>query len=277
MASSSAPRRGRASVAFGLGGLKSWPAGSAGLPTVLPLRAGYSRVTQSHASPTRASESGPEPTRLEGLRIGSPSQTGALGDGDGGTSVLDRFHLVSHVHVRLALDAAALHRATQPLTGVLLRTGDDDAASPLPRTESSNRGLRQTQPGSMATGGEKTLALKPPRPRRRGRSVLATVDPELSQVKASYGAAPLDAADISRTPICCQVIKGEAAEQQIPARPRSAPRGTPGTARGRCYRDPGPARRGSCTSGPSPGTGRTAACRFRARRARPPTPRADDQ
>jgi hypothetical protein len=35
-----------------------------------------------------------------------------LGDGDGGTSVLDRFHLVSHVHVRLALDAAALHRVT---------------------------------------------------------------------------------------------------------------------------------------------------------------------
>ena len=35
---------------FRLRGLKSWPAGSARLPTVLPFRAGSSRVTQSHAS-----------------------------------------------------------------------------------------------------------------------------------------------------------------------------------------------------------------------------------
>jgi hypothetical protein len=84
----------RASVAFGLRGLKSWPAGSARLPTVLPFGAGYSRVTQCHASPTRASESDvaastrPLPPRLHTCTCGSP-------------------------------DAAALHRVTgQVLRGV---------------------------------------------------------------------------------------------------------------------------------------------------------------
>src|SRR4051812_31484274 len=106
MASSSAPRRGRASVAFGLRGLKSWPAGSAQLPTVLPFCAGSSPVTQSHASPTRASESEgrSQPACKAYASAACLERRARLGDGDGGTSVLDRFHLVSHVHVRLALD-----------------------------------------------------------------------------------------------------------------------------------------------------------------------------
>src|SRR4029450_4651808 len=40
-----------------LRGLKSWPAGSAQLLTVLPFRADSSRVTQSHASPRAHGES----------------------------------------------------------------------------------------------------------------------------------------------------------------------------------------------------------------------------
>src|SRR3954451_1208330 len=56
MASSSAPRR-CALRLLSLRGLNAWPAGSARLPTVLSFRADYVRVTQSHASPRRATES----------------------------------------------------------------------------------------------------------------------------------------------------------------------------------------------------------------------------
>jgi hypothetical protein len=77
MASSSAPRHDRASVAFGLRGLKSCPAGSARLPTVLPFRAGTNQRTCCAARrPSR-----PTPARrrhVVGLpRPGSSARLGA--------------------------------------------------------------------------------------------------------------------------------------------------------------------------------------------------------
>ena len=160
----------RASVAFGLRGLKSWPAGSARLPTVLPFGAGYSRVTQCHASPTRASESDvaastrPLPPRLHTCTCGSP-------------------------------DAAALHRVTgQGLRGVGWQAcgvdrveGGAPAWTPLSarprrrggaappqggpaagRWSTRSRRTTSTTAGSSCTARRSTPSIRSPTPRSAG-------------------------------------------------------------------------------------------------------------
>jgi hypothetical protein len=71
-----------------------------------------------------------------------------------------------HMRDRLARLDHDPRAAIKQLWGVLPRTSYGDGASPLPRTESSLRGLRQTQPGSR--GAQRVHAVRRARPASRG-------------------------------------------------------------------------------------------------------------
>jgi hypothetical protein len=111
------------------------PSNKTGLPDRVCSRMPLSRTVAPY-SPAQTWKT----SRRSGVTGGiSPLHTGyQLLRTTGQPHVRDRAAALDH-HTRAAI---------QQLNGVLPWTGHDDQASPLPRTASSKRGLRPTQPGS---------------------------------------------------------------------------------------------------------------------------------